>query len=86
MLAIVSPATYTRPVSKALLSLGVPGWGLALAGLPLLFVALRGFSHRMRGLVMEGVDFADMSQVGDRLLGRNPFDTFLRGDSALGSP
>ena len=79
LLAVISPATYTRPVSLGLLGAGIPGWALALVGLPLLFVALKGFSARMKALVMEGVDLTDLPQVGDTLLGRTPLDTFVRG-------
>jgi len=79
VLSVVSPATYTRPVSVGLLAVGVPGWALTAMGLPLLFVALKGFSGRMKALVMEGVDLDDLSQVGDTLLGRSALDTFVRG-------
>lgn len=79
VLAVVSPATYTKPVTQALIGVGLPGWLLALAGLPLLLFALQGFSRRMKALVMDGVDLDDLSAVGDTLLGRHPFDTFVRG-------
>lgn len=79
VLAVFSPKTYTRPVTSAFLDVGIPGWLLALVGLPLLLLALKGFSQRMRALVMEGVDLDDLSAVGDRLLGRHPLDTFVRG-------
>jgi len=79
VLSVISPATYTKPVSLGLLLLGLPGWALAAMGLPLLFVALKSFSGRMKALVMEGVDLDDLSQVGDTLLGRSAVDTFVRG-------
>lgn len=79
VLSVVSPATYTRPVSKGLLGLGLPGWSLVLAAVPLLFISLRGFSTRMRQLLLSGVDTSDAESVGARMLGTHPLDTFLRG-------
>lgn len=76
---VVSPGTYTKPVSKALLSFGVPAWALALAGLPLLFAALKGFARRMKAVALRGVDEKDLVGVGERLLGRTDTGTFLRG-------
>jgi len=78
-LGVVSPATYTKPVVKFLLDLGAPGWALALAGLPLLFYALKGFASRMKQVVLAGVDTEDMSAIGETLLGKTPFATFMRG-------
>ena len=86
-LTYVTPKTYTRPVVDLLLGKGeltlpflhLPGWVLTAAGLPLLFVALRGFTTRMKALVMHGVDVEDPEQVGQVLLGKSPVDTFIRG-------
>ena len=79
VISVVSPSTWTRPISEGLLGVGVPGWVLLLAGVPLLFTALRGFSARMRDLLLADVDPKDAESVGARMLGTNPFDTFLRG-------
>ena len=85
-LTLVSPKTYTRPLTEALHdglfgieAIAMPGWLLTLIGLPLLFVALRGFTIRMKALVMSDVDVSDAEQVGQVLLGRSPIDTFFRG-------
>lgn len=75
----LKPGTYTGPVTDGLLQIGARGWLLALIGLPLLFVALRGFTSAMQRLVMQGVDTANPEQVGHVLLGRNDVDTFVRG-------
>ncbi len=75
----VSPGAYTGPVADGLLEVGVPGWAEALVGLPLLFVALRGFSRHTRELLMAGVDTTDAAAVGDVLLGKSDYSTFLRG-------
>jgi sodium-dependent phosphate cotransporter len=75
----VSPGAYTKPVAKALMEFGVPGWALALAGLPLLFASLKGFAGRMKQAVLRGVDTTDLTAVGDKLLGKTGFDTFMRG-------
>lgn len=91
--SVLSPTTWTRPVSDGLLAVfgwgvertaGVlppwtPGLALVLIGLPLLFVALKGFTGRMKGVVLGDLDLKDLRGVGDRLLGRSPLDTFVRG-------
>jgi len=91
--AVLSPSTWTRPISGGLfaafealvvltgdvLPAWVPGFALVLIGLPLLFVALKGFTGRMKSVVLTGLDLKDLRGVGDRLLGRSPADTFLRG-------
>ena len=75
----VSPGTYTKPVSKLVLSMGVPGGVLAFAGLVLIFVALKGFSRRMKESVLEGIDQKDLDAIGARLLGTTTAGTFVRG-------
>lgn len=91
--SVVSPATYTKPVAKGLVYgidvvgtvLGldlpgqVPGTVLVVLGLPLLFWSLKTFSGRMKDAVLSGVDTTDVEGFGDRLLGTNRYDTFLRG-------
>ena len=93
VLAIVSPGTYTKPVAKGLFhgvewgiaQLGfhppayAPGIVLVLVGLPLLFWSLRAFSTTMKDVVLAGADTDDALSLGDRLLGTNRYDTFLRG-------
>lgn len=82
VLVYVTPKTYTRPVTRLIAS-AVPasavGWVLVGVGLPLLFASLKGFTSRMRALVMYGVDQSDPVQVGDLLLGTSWLDTFIRG-------
>ena len=91
----VSPSSYTGPIADGLLEVvtseqveGAVGlaqsdigfaWILTLVGLPVLFVALRGFSGRMRTLIMSGVNVDEPEEVGRVLLGKSAFDTFLRG-------
>lgn len=79
VLVVLSPKTWTAPISKLLLGIGVPGAVLAILGLPLLFVALKGFSTQMKALVLHGADESDAETLGDRLLGKHPVDTFVRG-------
>jgi len=78
-LSWLSPKTYTKPVIKGLLSAGVPGGALVLAGFATLFLALKGFSNTMQRTIMTGQEDADFSTLGDRLLGTHPADTFVRG-------
>jgi sodium-dependent phosphate cotransporter len=79
VLGWLSPKTYTAPVAEALQGLGLPGGLMALGGLALLFGALKLFSGQMRALVLQGTDEDDATAMGDRLLGRHPADTFVRG-------
>ena len=79
VLEIVSPKTWTAPVSKGLLGLGLPGWGLVLAGFPLLFWSLKGFAGTMREVVLADVEETDMEAIGRKMLGTNSVDTFVRG-------
>ncbi len=78
-LAWVKPSTYTKPLIEGAMDFGLPGWAVALLGLPLLFFALRQFVNGMKGLLLEGVDLSDGRQVGEMLLGRNDLRTFLTG-------
>lgn len=83
----LAPGTYTKPITSGLLDLGVPGWVLAILGLPLLFLALRGFSRRMRARVLSrvGATGAQGSErryaraLGRRLLGDSAMGAFARG-------
>lgn len=75
----LSPSTYTAPLSKGLIAAGVPGSVIALVGFPLLFFALKGFSSRMKDAVLADTDEDDVKAMGDKLLGRRPVDTFVRG-------
>lgn len=75
----LSPSTWTKPVTHALLDVGVPGWALAAAGLPLLFIALKGFARRMKAVALHGVAEDDYAKVGERLLGKTPLATFAVG-------
>lgn len=57
---------------------------LVVLSFVLLFVSLRGFSRTVKGWLMEGADVADddiagLRAMGDKLLGKSPMDTFLRG-------
>ncbi len=80
LIQVVSPKTYTEPVRALLLDeLGVPGWAIALVAVPLLFVALKGFSTRMREVVLAGTNADDVQAMGAKLLGTSRYDTFLRG-------
>ena len=75
----LSPSTYTAPVSKGLIQVGVPGSVIALVGFPLLFFSLKGFSTRMKDAVLADTDEEDVKAMGQKLLGRAPVDTFVRG-------
>lgn len=76
----VSPKTYTGPLVNGLIDAGVPGLVVVLLGFVLMFVALRGFARTMKRVVMgSGGDTDSLHAIGDRLLGRNALDTFLRG-------
>jgi sodium-dependent phosphate cotransporter len=75
----VSPKTYTKPVVKALLGFGIPGWALVIAALGGMFICLRGFSSSMKGLLLADTDLEDVGALGAKLIGNAPFDTFLRG-------
>jgi len=91
--SVVSPGTYTKPVAKSIvhgiewiggqagaeLPPWVPGTVLVVLGLPLLFWSLKTFSQTMKGVVLSGVDTSDVSTLGDKLLGTNRYDTFVRG-------
>ncbi|MEO0605313.1 MAG: hypothetical protein AAF211_28040, partial [Myxococcota bacterium] len=79
LLAYVKPSTYTKPVIEAGMDLGMPGWLIALLGVPLLFFALRQFVNGMKGIILEGIDLEDGRQVGEKLLGRTDLRTFLTG-------
>lgn len=78
----VSPKTYTTPVYKLFTDNGlydVPGWLMAIAGLALLFGAIKGFATRVKKNVLHGEDESDLEALGHKLLGKTAFDTFLRG-------
>lgn len=91
--AALSPSTWTGPVSDGLfgafawgvegsgglLPVWLPGLALVMIGLPLLFFALKGFTRGMKNKVLSGLDLSDLRRVGERLLGRSPADTFVRG-------
>jgi solute carrier family 34 (sodium-dependent phosphate cotransporter) len=82
-LKVITPGHYTKPVAKWLLSVGLPGWTLVIAGLAVLFGALKVFSSNMRDLAI-GDELTDdktgnLEAIGQKLLGTHPFDTFCRG-------
>ena len=57
---------------------------LVVGSFALLFLSLRGFSRTVKGWLMEGQDvgaddMAGLRQMGERLLGKSPLDTFVRG-------
>ncbi|MBX2800221.1 MAG: Na/Pi symporter [Myxococcales bacterium] len=79
VIAWVSPGTYTGPIADGLIDASVPGWVLALLGVPLLFASLRGFAGRMSAFVMSGVKTEDPKDIGRLLLGSNRYSTFVRG-------
>lgn len=90
---VVSPSTYTKPVAEFVVvgvesaglvaGVDLPSWVsgtvLVVVGFPLLFWALKAFSTSMKRVVLSGVDTSDVTSLGDKLLGTNPYDTFLRG-------
>lgn len=78
-LKIITPGAWTKPITKELLHLGVPGWGLVIAGFVLLFGCLKAFSTRMRTVLLAGTDPSDVESMGKTLLGTHPADTFVRG-------
>ncbi|MCA9571485.1 MAG: hypothetical protein KC656_26790, partial [Myxococcales bacterium] len=78
-LEIITPGAWTKPVTKELLHLGAPGWLLVAVGFVLLFACLKGFSGRMREVLLAGTDPDDVEAMGRTLLGTHPFDTFVRG-------
>ncbi len=78
-LSVLTPGAWTKPVAKALLGLGIPGWVLVIVGFVLLFACLKGFSSRMRSVLLVGTDPNDVEAMGRTLLGKHPLDTFLRG-------
>jgi sodium-dependent phosphate cotransporter len=79
LLRVFSPATYTRPITHGLTDVGVPGLVLVALGLPLLFVALKGFAARMKSALLADVDENDLAAMGARFIGHNGRDTFVRG-------
>lgn len=78
-LEVITPGAWTKPVTKFLLHAGFPGWSLVIAGFVLLFACLKGFSSRMKGVLLAGTDPDDVEAMGHTLLGQHPADTFLRG-------
>ncbi|TNE87792.1 MAG: hypothetical protein EP330_17245 [Deltaproteobacteria bacterium] len=75
----IKPSAYTKPVVKFLLEGGMPGWGAVLLGFAALFGALKGFAGTVsKALISEG-ERTDPKVIGEKLLGKNPFDTFVRG-------
>ena len=79
VMAWVSPKTWTKPVIGLLLDAGLPGALVVLIGFVLMFIALRGFSRTMKGVILRGGDHSTLEAIGDRLLGRTALDTFIRG-------
>lgn len=79
VLEVISPSYYTGPIVDGLLAVGLPGWALVLAGFGLLFACLKGFSTSMRALLLAGREDADPRELGAKLLGNHPADTFARG-------
>lgn len=90
----VSPKTYTKPVVSWMLGsakpdtlvgstlgagLGLPGWALVILGFAFMFFSLRGFSSTMKSLLTAGDAEADPMDIGKKLLGNHPLDTFARG-------
>jgi sodium-dependent phosphate cotransporter len=78
-LEVVTPGAWTKPVTRFLLGAGLPGWTLVVLGFALLFACLKGFSSRMKGVLLAGTDAEDVEAMGRTLLGTHPADTFLRG-------
>lgn len=78
-LKIITPGAWTKPVTHFFLDLGLPGWSLVIAGFVLLFICLKMFSSRMRGVLLAGTDPDDVQAMGRTLLGTRAPDTFLRG-------
>ncbi|MEN0064084.1 MAG: hypothetical protein AAGA48_18165 [Myxococcota bacterium] len=79
VLVWIKPSTYTGPIVDGMIDSGVPGWAVALIGVPLLFFALNRFTQGMKGILLEGVDLTDGRQVGEALLGRSDLRTFATG-------
>jgi len=83
VLTWVSPGTYTKPVAKAMMHAGAPGWVMVVLGFVALFVALKGFSATMRTALNldndDPTDDIDVEAIGVKLLGSHPLDTFMRG-------
>jgi len=88
----VSPKTYTKPVVGWVKDAGhavgltdlLVSTVLVVGSFVLLFLSLRGFSRTVKAWLMEGSDADEADReglrvMGERLLGRNPFDTFVRG-------
>jgi sodium-dependent phosphate cotransporter len=75
------PKTYTKPVVSFVSDLGVPDWALVLLGFMAMFMALKGFSTTMRrALITDETDGpVDLEALGNKLVGKHPLDTFLRG-------
>jgi len=88
----VSPKTYTKPVVGWLEDAGhAVGLSdllissiLVLGSFVLLFLSLRGFSRTVKGWLLDGSEASESDHeglrvMGERLLGRSPVDTFVRG-------
>ncbi len=79
----ISPTTWTKPVVMLGLDAGLPGWSIVLAGFGFLFWSLKGFSRTMKSIVLFDTHEEDIGRtveiLGHRLLGKTPFDTFVRG-------
>jgi sodium-dependent phosphate cotransporter len=79
LLAYTSPKTYTAPLVDAVLGTGLPGWALVILSFGLLFASLRGFAGTMTAALTQGETDPNPRALGEKLLGRRPLDTFLRG-------
>lgn len=92
VIGVLSPSTWTRPVTTLILDgpvwLVPAAWSPPLwlggavgvtAGLPLLFVSLRGFTRRTRERLLAHLPADDLPSLGQQLLGTRPIDAFLRG-------
>lgn len=88
----VSPKTWTKPVVVLVEDLGIAAGlselvvniGLVFGSFALLFASLKGFSTTVKGWLLEGSvasedDIEGLRAMGEKLLGKSPFDTFLRG-------
>jgi len=88
----VSPKTYTKPVVSWLKDGGhavgasdlLISSGLVVGSFVLLFLSLRGFSQTVKEWLLEGSEASEddhdgLRQMGERLLGKSPADTFIRG-------
>jgi sodium-dependent phosphate cotransporter len=88
----VSPKTYTKPVVHWITELGamvglgdlLVNVGLVVGSFALLFASLKGFSTTVKAWLLDGNDASEddldgLRAMGERLLGRTPADTFVRG-------